>query len=493
MWLFTDRVLKTYFIDVILPLAVPRAFTYRVPKNMEGYAAKGMRVIVPFGKSKLYTGIVVTVHENPPEGYSAKYMDSFLDSDPVVTDIQIDFWYWISDYYMCYPGEVMLAAIPAALRLSSETKYILNPTFDGDLSPFSEREALLLEALSKAEILGSDEISEILQVKNIQHSLKNLMEGAAIMVVENVKEKFKPRTETYLSLSAAVADEDGLENAFKALERAPKQLEALMMFVQLSGRYSDNETAVKKAKLQKAAGISSNIITELIKKGVFQSEDREVGRLPVYTKSKKAGFELSEIQEKALAEIDNGFESKGVVLLHGVTSSGKTEMYIKLIERELQAGKQVLYMLPEIALTTQMIMRLQNYFGANVVVYHSRFNQNERVEVWNKVLKNTPGDGRLILGARSSLLLPFSNLGLIIVDEEHENSFKQYDPAPRYHARDAAILLAIMHRAKTLLGSATPAMESLENARNGKYGYVEVSERFGGIEPPVIELASLKE
>ncbi|HKL02634.1 MAG TPA: DEAD/DEAH box helicase, partial [Cryomorphaceae bacterium] len=473
--------MKTYFIDVILPLAVPKAFTYRVPKNMESHALKGMRVVVPFGKSKLYTGVVVSVHENPPQGYSAKYMDSFLDTDPVVTSIQIDFWNWISDYYMCYPGEVMLAAVPSALRLSSETRYILNPAFDGDLSDFSEREVLLLEALSKAEVMGSEEISEILQVKNIQHSLKNLLERAAVMVVENVKEKFKPRTETYVFLSPGVADESGLEAAFKSLERAPKQLEALMMYVQLSGRYSESPTDVKKVKLQKAAGTSSSIITELISKGILQSEDREVGRLPVYKKSEKPNFDLSEIQRNALDKIEREFASNKVTLLHGITSSGKTEIYIKLIEKQLNLGRQVLYMLPEIALTTQMIMRLQNYFGANVVVYHSRFNQNERVEVWNKVLQNTAGDGRLVLGARSSLLLPFSNLGLIIVDEEHENSFKQFDPAPRYHARDAAIVLAKSHGAKTLLGSATPAMESLENARNGKYGYVELTERFGGI------------
>lgn len=483
--------MKTYFTEILLPLSVPNTFTYRIPQSMEPYVQVGMRVVVPFGKNKLYTGIVFSIHGDPPNAYEAKYIDSLLDDEPIVTPEQITFWEWMAGYYLCNRGDIYLAALPVGLRLSSETKYILNPAFDGDLTQFSEREVRLLETLGKREILSSDEVSDILGIKTIQPILKKLLEACAIMVVENLKEGFKPKIEAYLHFGQNAQGEDGLQAAFETLHRSQKQQDALMVFIQMSNHYGDEKQDVKRIVFQKKGGFSAAIVNELIKKEILKIEEREVGRLPSVADVAKPEILLNPFQEKALSEIKTAFETKDTVLLHGVTSSGKTEIYTQLIREALDKGEQVLYILPEIALTTQMIQRLQRYFGNQVAVYHSKFNQHERVEIWNLVLKNGTGKGNLILGARSAVFLPFSNLGLVIIDEEHETSFKQFDPAPRYHARDSAIVLASIHGAKTLMGSATPAYESLYNARSGKFGYVTLSERYGGMQLPQMNTASL--
>lgn len=483
--------MKTYFAEILLPLAVPNSFTYRIPKNMEDYVHLGLRVVVPFGKHKLLTGIVISIHEKPPTAYQAKYIDSLLDDEAVVTQQQLQFWEWMAGYYLCNRGDILLAALPAGLRLASESKYIMNPAFDGDVSRFSERESTLLDVLTKREVLDSKEISDVLGIKSIQKTLKNLLDGEAIMIMEDLKERYKPKIESYVKLTEAVADDAGLQTAFETLKNASRQEEALMMYVQLSNWYGDEIKEVKRLVLQKRANVTVSVIRDLVKKEIFELEEREVGRLPQAKDGAIAEFELNDIQLKALGEIKTHFESKDTVLLHGVTSSGKTELYADLIREELSKGKQVLYILPEIALTTQMIQRLQRYFGNQVTVYHSKFNQNERVEIWNLVLQNDGERGSLILGARSAVFLPFSDLGLVIVDEEHENSFKQYEPAPRYHARDSAIVLASIHGAKTLLGSATPSYESMHNAQIGKFGYVTLTERFGGIQLPEMMTASL--
>lgn len=488
---YTVHKLKTFFAEILLPLAVPNSFTYRIPKNMEPYVHLGLRVVVPFGKQKILTGIVISIHESPPLAYEAKYIDSLLDDEAIVTPQQIQFWEWMAGYYLCNRGDILLAALPGGLRLASESKYILNPAFDGDLSRFNERECLLIDVLGKREVLDSKEVSEALGIKSIQKTLKNLLEGEAILIMEDLKERYKPKLETYVTLSEAVADEEGLEAAFKSLQSAARQEEALMMYVQLSDRYGDTPKEVKKTVLQKRANVTSSVIKDLVKKGIFELEECEVGRLPAVAEGKTEKVELNDFQAKALSEIKKCFETKETVLLHGITSSGKTEIYTHLIREQLEKGKQVLYILPEIALTTQMIQRLQRYFGNRVAVYHSKFNQNERVEIWNLVLKNDGETGSLILGARSAVFLPFSNLGLVIVDEEHETSFKQFEPAPRYHARDSAIVLASIHGAKTLLGSATPSYESVYNAKTGKYGYVTINERYGGMQLPEITTASL--
>lgn len=453
---------------------------------MEGYVSEGVLVVVPFSRQGLVTGVVRRIHEEPPRGYTARYIDTLLDSRPAVTARQLAFWDWMCSYYLCHPGEVMLASLPAGLRLSSETRYQLNPAFDGDITSFTERERAVLEALQLREVLGPDDLCAILQVKAYQPVVRKLLLAGAILVMENIKERYKPRIETYVRLAEAGRSEDGLQSAFRMLERAPKQQEVLMMYVQLSQRYGSAPQEVKKNLLQKFSGAAPSVVNELVRKGVLEYYEREASRLPDAGEGSGTDFHLSPAQQVALDALRQSMATKAVTLLHGITGSGKTELYVKLIRDVLNSGKQVLYMLPEIALTTQMIARLQHYFGNALAVYHSRFNQNERVEVWQLVLRNAGEKGRLVLGARSALLLPYSNLGLVVVDEEHETSYKQHEPAPRYHARDAAIMLARMHGAPVVLGSATPAYETLHNANTGKYGYVALNERFGGMALPEV-------
>jgi primosomal protein N' (replication factor Y) len=458
---------------------------------MEGFVEVGIRVVVPFGKNKLYTGVIEKIHDRAPVGYTAKYLDDVLEENALINEQQMKLWDWVASYYMCTKGEVMLAAMPSSMRLGSETKYIPNPAFEGDITDLNDKEQMLLQVLQDREVMSAKEVSEILEIKNIQRTMKRLLDASAILIMEDLKEGFKPKIEKFVRLSEACSDEDGLEAAFRSVQRAPKQEELLMAFVQLSQRYSAEAKEVQKTVLQKRAEASSAQVNALEKKGIFEIYEKEVGRL-VYGKGGGAApLELSPVQNEALVKIKNAFQEKEVTLLHGVTSSGKTEIYISLIKEQLEKGKQVLYMLPEIALTTQMINRLKDHFGDLVAVYHSRFSQNERVELWNTIGDPNSAKAKVILGARSALFLPFSNLGLVIVDEEHETSFKQFDPAPRYNGRDAAIVLSSIHGAKTLLGSATPSFESYYNAKSGKYGYVEVKERFGGVELPEIVPVSL--
>ncbi len=470
---------------------MPNAFTYRLPQELNGALQIGMRAVVPFGRQKLLTGIVISIHENPPKAYTAKYIDSILEAESVVNDKQIKFWNWISNYYMCHRGEVLSAALPAGLRLSSESNFILNPTFDGDLTQFSIREINVLEAIGKREVLSSDEVSKILELKRFQPVVKKLLDGGAILIFEGLKERYTPKIESYVSISEEFATQEKMREAFNLVSRAPKQEAVLLSLLHLNGGDFAADRLSKKTALQKHADASSAQINELVKKGILKLTNQEIGRIQKFDGQVSELSLLSEVQQSALTQIEDYFKSKDVVLLHGVTSSGKTEIYIDLIKAQLDAGKQVLFMLPEIALTTQMIERMQKYFGNQVAIYHSRFSQNERVEIWNKVLKKSSNEGRLIIGARSALFLPFSDLGLVIVDEEHEVSYKQIDPAPRYNGRDSAIVLAKIHGAKTLLGSATPSFETMRNAKADKFGYVEIHERFGGMPLPQISAAAM--
>jgi primosomal protein N' (replication factor Y) len=501
----------TLFADVILPLAVPQLYTYRVPFEWNAVIHPGQRVVVQFGRNKLYTALVRRVHQNPPKQYASKYLEHILDTDPIANESQFRLWEWMASYYMCTIGEVMNAALPSGLKLSSETRILLNPAFDRSYDVLSDKEYLVVEALEVRNALSMDEVAEIVEQKTVHQLIKNLIAKGAVLIHEEIKEKYKPKTETYVRFSELADKEENLEELFKQLEkRAHKQLEAVIAFIKLNDRYSQRKE-VKKSELLKVSGVSASVITELEKKGVFEQYDKEVGRLAELSREGE-GKELSSEQQEALDSLKGQFEQKDIILLHGVTSSGKTEIYVKLIEETIAQGKQVLYLLPEIALTTQIINRLRKYFGKHVGVYHSRFSENERVEVWNHVLEGGQGDEerkhgtsdnlkpetrnlkyKVLLGARSALFLPFSNIGLVIVDEEHDPSYKQYDPAPRYNARDTAIYLAHIHGAKTLLGSATPSVESYYNAQSGKYGFVEMLKRFGGVQMPEIMVADVKE
>jgi primosomal protein N' (replication factor Y) len=471
---YTDR--ETLFVEVILPLAIAKNYTYRVPYEMNDAVAIGKRAVVQFGKSKLYTAIIISIGTKPPAKYEAKYLVEILDDRPVVTGNQLNFWNWLADYYICNIGEVMSAALPSALKLASETKIMLNKEFEVDRTTLHDKEFLIVEALDIQPELTVSDIVKLLGQKQVMPILKLLFEKNIIHISEEVSERYKPRKRTFITLNPFYHDQENLKELFGILEKkAPKQADAVLAYIKLSRQ----QKTVSKNELIEESGAGAASIKALLEKDVFVAEDKNVSRLYYEEEEIVNGFELSLQQQEALTSIKTQFIEKEVVLLHGVTSSGKTQLYIQLMEAMIQTGRQVLYLLPEIALTTHIIERLRMYFGADIGVYHSRFNDNERVEVWQKVLNN---EYKVVLGARSSVFLPFHDLGLIIVDEEHETSYKQFDPAPRYNARDAAIFLANLHSGKVLLGSATPSFESYYNARTNKYGFTELTERFGGVE-----------
>ena len=478
---------ETLFAEVILPLAISRNYTYRIPLGMNDAVMTGKRAVVQFGKSKLYTAVIASVSNRAPESYEAKYIIELLDDKPIVTNLQLEFWQWLASYYMCTIGEVMNAAMPSALKLASETRIVINKNFDLDRAALHDKEYLIVEALDIQPELSVSDIVKLLGQKTVMPLLKTLFEKNVIHISEEVSERYKPRTRAFITLNPVYHNQKNLKELFSLLEkRAPKQADAVLAYIKLSRQ----QKKISKSELIEESGAGAASIKSLEEKEVFIIEEKNVSRLNDEDDEIFTSFELSEQQSSALQDIVKIFESKEVILLHGITSSGKTQIYIRLIEEVIASGRQVLYLLPEIALTTHIIERLRQYFGANIGVYHSRFNDNERVEVWQKVLKN---EYKVILGARSSVFLPFNNLGMIIVDEEHETSYKQFDPAPRYNARDAAIFLAAMHKAKVLLGSATPSFESYFNARTRKYGLTELTERYGGVKMPEVDVVSIVE
>ncbi|MEW6469490.1 MAG: primosomal protein N' [Bacteroidota bacterium] len=486
----------TYFADVILPLAVPNLFTYRVPLEMNGRIRAGQRVVVQFGKSKLYSALVRKVHESPPRYYEAKYIESILDDEPLVNESQFRLWEWMAAYYMCTVGEVMNAALPSGLKLASETRLLLRNREEAAGLDLTHDEYMIVSALEANEVLTLDEAARVIGKRSAHPLIKTMIEKNIVIIQEDIKPKFKPKVEVFVRITPFAAEEAHLQELLNELEkRAYKQMELLMAYMRLSGFHPGAERPeIRKAELLKSVNASDAVLQGLVRKNALELTERETGRLGEVAAG-SGQVVLSPDQQQAMEEVRRQFGKHEVVLLHGVTSSGKTEIYIKLIEEAVAAGKQVLYLLPEIALTAQIINRLRKIFGDQVGVYHSRFNEQEKVEIWNAVI-GAGGEKekcRIILGARSALLLPFSKLGLVIVDEEHDTSYKQFDPAPRYNARDTASYLAHVHGAKTLLGSATPSLESYDNARSGKYGFVELSTRYGGMQMPEILVADVRE
>jgi primosomal protein N' (replication factor Y) len=479
--------MQTFFADVILPLPIEARFTYRVPQALNGKIAFGMRVIVPFGSNKLYAAIVERVHENAPKQFSVKYILDVIDERPVVSEAQYRLWQWMADYYMCTIGEVMAAALPSALRLASETKVKIHPEFDGDVSVLTPYELKVMEMLIHRETMTVAEVGKSMQIAKVLPIIKSLVDKHALITDEEIRNPYKPKKETVVSLAPPFNEESAFMelldklNAKASTSHQADTLLGFMMLTRKNGRYHF-DAAVPKAELLKSEQVSQSSLQTLLRKGILLSEERVVSRLLDYSSDNASEVCLSAPQEQAYQEIKRNFEKFAVTLLHGVTGSGKTEIYIKLIDEVLKQGKQVLYLLPEIALTSQIVNRLRKYFGDKVGVYHSRFNEYERVEIWNRVLSGSEADStskyQLILGARSALLLPYKNLGLIIVDEEHDGSYKQIDPAPRYHARDAAVMLAQIHGAKTLLGTATPSLETYFNVQLHKFGLVELMQRY---------------
>ncbi len=473
------------FVDVILPLPVAGTFTYEVPEEHRAHIGIGKRVVVQFGARRIYTALVDRLHNNKPELHKAKPVLEVLDDEPVVHPHNIEFWKWIASYYLCTLGEVMNAAMPQGLKLDSETNIALHPEWDEDESRFDHAQFMVMEALRIKKTLSVQQIEKLTRRKTVHALIKSLIEKNAVYAFEKLVEKYKPKTETYLELAPEYTDEELLSKALDELKKAKRQEEALMAFLQAGA------AEIKKAELVESSGISTAAVKQLVQKGILQEQKKEVDRLWWDTEvAEKKEFTLSAAQQKTLDEIQQWFERKEVVLFHGVTSSGKTQLYMELIKEAVAHGKQALYLLPEIALTTQLIRRLRAVFGDAVGIYHSKFSANERVEIWNKLLRK---EYKAVIGARSALFLPFSDLGLVIVDEEHDSSFKQFDPAPRYQARDAAIYLAHETKAKVLLGTGTPSIESYDNARQGKYGFVRLTERFGGVQLPDIAIVDLRD
>ena len=480
------------YVDVIVPLPIASQYTYSVPTEMEECVQEGCRVVVSFGQKKFYTAIVTKVHYSAPENYETKDVEEVLDSSPVILPAQFRFWEWLSTYYLCTLGDVYKAAMPSGMKLESETLVAYNEEFEA-VEPLSKNEQRILDLLSDDKEQCVTQLQKASGIKSILPIIKRLLDKQAVFVKEDLKRNYKPRTEARVRLTEAYSTEQALRELFDNLGRAKKQLALLMKYIELSG-WMGTASALKevsKKELMDKAGASVSILNGLMEKGVLETYYFEIGRLDKSIKGTMGLNPLNEAQEKAFTAIKKSFLQKSVCLLHGVTSSGKTEIYIHLIEEALKKGQQVLYLLPEIALTTQITERLKRVFGNRLGVYHSKFPDAERVEIWKKQLTDESYD--IILGVRSSIFLPFNRLGLIIVDEEHENTYKQQEPAPRYHARSAAIMLASMYGANVLLGTATPSVESYFNARSGKYGLVQLKERYKEIRLPHIELVDIKE
>lgn len=480
------------YVDVIVPLPIASQYTYLLPAEMQGSVQVGCRVVVPFGKKKYYTGVITKVHDSAPEGYETKDVEELLDDRPVILPHQFQLWEWLASYYICTLGDVYKAALPSGMKLESETVILRNEEFEAS-EPLPEAEQHLLDLLSAGKEQCVTQLQRGYGSRNILPIVKRLLEKEAVFVKEDLKRNYKPRTEARVRLLAKEMDEARMQVLFDQLGRAKKQLAVLMKYVELSGWSGQGHSLgeVSKRELLEKSGASFTVFNGLLEKGVFEIYYQEIGRLDKTAKQTVALNPLNLSQQTALDRIMEAFREKNVCLLHGVTSSGKTEIYIHLIERAVSSGKQVLYLLPEIALTAQITERLRKVFGHRLGVYHSKFPDAERVEIWKKQLDDQAYD--VILGVRSSVFLPFKRLGLVIVDEEHENTYKQQEPAPRYHARSAAIMLASMYGAKVLLGTATPNVESYFNALSGKYGLVELKERYKDIQLPHIEKVDIKE
>ena len=481
------------YAEIILPLPLANSYTYSIPSGMEKAVQPGCRVIVHFGKRKYYTGIISEIHDrNPQEGFEIKQIHALLDTAPVLRRPQLRFWSWISSYYLCKLGDVYKSALPSGLKLESETMNSLNKSFIAD-TPLRPNEQAVLDAFDKDQNkLTISQLEKKTRLRNVVQLLASLMSRGAVVISEQLKKGFMPKSELFVELNPVYRQEDLLQQIFDELKRAKKQEYLLVTYLELS--HALNPVLFKeisKKELLDYSQCSSSILDQLVKRGILHYKEKEIGRLKHAVSRIREPEQLSEAQLKAYDEIYDRFKTKDVCLLHGVTSSGKTELYIHLIRDVLAQGRQVLYLLPEIAITTQITERLSKYFGDKLFVYHSKFPDNERVEIWNRLLySNEP---LVVLGVRSSLFLPFKDLGLIIVDEEHENTYKQQDPAPRYHARSAAIVLAGMHGGKTLLGSATPSVDSYFNAQTGKYGWVELTTRYGDGLLPETMIVDIKE
>ncbi|MGD9977778.1 MAG: primosomal protein N' [Bacteroidales bacterium] len=484
---------ENWFVDVILPLALPKFFTYSIPQDLVSEVKPGVRVIVPFGKKKLYAALTYKLHQQTPEKYQTKEVLQVIDEEPIVLSPQLQLWEWIADYYMCTMGEVMKAALPSALKMESDT-YVEKTEIEN--IELTDNEQLLLYLLDSKKKLTIQQIVARVNFKNPMGVIKTLLNKHALSITEKIENEYQPKVEPYVSFAQEYLGNDTLSNLLDSMKRAPAQQRLILGLLALSGNPADiQKVRIPKKLMLERIDVSPGVFDSLVKKGVLVQEQQEISRLQNEKNDTVNPATLNQTQSQAYSQIQEAFKEHGVVLLHGVTSSGKTEVYIHLIEKALKDGRQVLYLLPEIALTAQIINRLRRVFGNRVGIYHSKYGDAQRVEIYNGTLASTGNltNFDIILGVRSSIFLPFRNLGLIIVDEEHENTYKQFNPAPRYNARDSAIMLASIHKAKVILGTATPSVETYHNAQVGKYRLVELTERYRGIEMPEVKVVDIRE
>lgn len=477
-----------YFVEVILPLALNKTFTYQISETEFQFIQPGMRIAVPFGKNKIFTALSIDTHEHPPTLYEAKEIHQILDEVPIVNSFQIKHWQWIASYYMCSIGEVYKAALPSSFLLESETIISLKSNENINETELSDDEFLVFEALQHQSSIKVNDVVEILNKKNIFPLLQKLLNKNIIQLQEEIHEQYKPKLVRYIKLHQNYTNHEALNVLLQSI-KAERQKELILGFFQLS---ATDKKPISAKQLLDYTKVDSSVLKKLVEKEIFEEYHLVQDRTDFSSDEVEKSITLSDIQQKAFEEIKQQFLSKEVCLLHGVTSSGKTEIYSQLIWEYIESGKQVLFLLPEIALTTQLVARLRRFFGNKVAVFHSKYSNNERVEVWNQVLQNSP-KAQVVIGARSAMFLPFSDLGLVIVDEEHEPNFKQTDPAPRYHARDAVTVLAKFHHSKVLLGSATPSLETYYNVQNQKYGLVELFQRYNNAPLPEVVLVDLKD
>jgi len=476
--------IQTLFVEVLLPLNLKNLFTYRVPIELNEEIIVGKRVSVPFGKKKILAGLIFSIHEKPPKDYEAKYLIDVIDNDTIVDQNQLGLWNWMSSYYMSSLGLVYNAAMPAGLKLEGESKMVLNPDFNPDDTTLDTKETILTEAIRSAKEISITQATSYLKSRSIHKYVKSLYLKGAILLKDDLQKNYTAKTTTYIKINEEIASEDQLNDIFNQLEkRAKAQLKTLMTFIAHFGIKSECE----KTKLAKH-DVTNASINALIDKGIFIQEKREKSRLQFSLKENPIE-ELNDAQNQALIEIKSGFNEKKPVLLHGITGSGKTHIYSHLIKEVLDKRQQILYLLPEIALTSQLITRLQEYFGKKLLVSHSKFTNNERVEIYQAIAS---GESYLIVGTRSAIFQPLKHLGLIILDEEHESSFKQHEPAPRFNARDTALYIAHKRQVPIILGSATPAIESTFNAQHSKYRLVSLTKRHNHSKLPKIEVVDMK-
>ncbi len=483
-----NMAVQKYFADIILPLPLSKLYTYLVPHAFIEQVTCGKRVLVQFGSKKYYTGIIKTIHQRMPDARSIKPILAVIDDSLVVTGIQLKIWEWMANYYLCGIGDVYKAALPSGLKMESESKLVINPEFM-QADSLTGDEMILYQLVHDRNVASIKEIIQIFGHRNASENIKSLVNKQAMIVQEVINDGYKPKLETFIRLNEKYQDAAHLQEALESLNKAPAQKNLFMAYLSIiqekhQGKYDE----VLKTELLERAGTTGPTLKSLIEKGYFVSRKKRVNRLFREITEVEPLKKLTDSQSAALEQIRKSFSEGKVTLLHGITSSGKTEIYIHLIHEQLIKNRQVLYLLPEIALTSQIISRLRKVFGNQVVIYHSRFTDNERVETYNRVKDE---QALLVLGVRSSVFLPFRSLGLVIVDEEHENTYKQFDPAPRYHARDASIILAGLHQAKVLLGSATPSLESYYNVLTDKYSLVSLFTRYQGIQLPEVKIADL--